>query len=285
MLAGALTAILSLSSVVAAVEAPNYDGFSRLWQETFSGSSGSSPNGDNWELRQGDLGVNNELQVYTNSNANSQLSGGGSLQIIPRRDGSQPKGWTSARLEGRYIVQPGAGELTRLEASVRFGDANPASKQGIWPAFWMLGESIRHGVDWPGCGEIDILETVNGILEGHGTLHCDVYPGGICNEGQGIGSSIGIPDQSWHTWRIEIDRRDGNFRNQAIRWFMDGQQYHQVTGDRIGNEGVWQAVAQSPLFFILNVAVGGDWPGYPNDNTPDGFDSMMEVRYVAHYTT
>lgn len=248
---------LSLAAAASAVEAPNYNGFTRLWQETFSGSAGSAPNGNNWETRQGDLGVNNELQIYTTSSQNLQLSGGSTLQIVPRRDGSAAKGWTSGRIESRYVFTPGQGEITRAEAQIRFGDGS--SKQGIWPAFWQLGESIRHGVDWPACGEIDILETVNGILTGHGTVHCDRYPGGACNEPNGIGNSVGIPDQSWHTWRVDYDRRSGNFRDQSITWSIDGRQFHQVTGDRIGNEGVWAALAQSPVFFILNVAVGGDW--------------------------
>ncbi|KAH8168658.1 glycosyl hydrolases family 16 domain-containing protein [Sarocladium implicatum] len=274
---------LSLAAVASAVEAPNYSGFTRLWQETFSGSAGSRPNGNNWNIIQGDLGVNNELQIYTSSSRNLQLSGGSTLQVVPWRDGSAAKGWTSGRVESRYVFTPGQGEITRAEAQIRFGSGS--SKQGIWPAFWQLGESIRHGVGWPACGEIDILETVNGILTGHGTVHCDVYPGGACNEPNGIGGSVGIPDQSWHTWRVDYDRRSSNFRDQSITWYMDGRQFHQVTGARINNAGVWAALAQSPVFFILNVAVGGNWPGNPNGATQDGYNSMMEVAYVAHYTT
>jgi beta-glucanase (GH16 family) len=260
MFGKALAVALSLASIATAVEAPNYSGFTRIWQETFAGSAGSSPNGNNWEIRQGDLGVNNELQIYTSSNTNLQLSGGSTLQIVPRRDGSAAKGWTSGRIESRYTFTPGQGEVTRAEAQIRFGDGN--SKQGIWPAFWQLGESIRHGVGWPACGEIDILETVNGILTGYGTVHCGQYPGGPCNEPNGIGGAIGIPDQSWHTWRVDYDRRSGNWRDQSITWFMDGRQFHQVTGNRIGDAGVWSSLAQSPLFFILNVAVGGDWVSF-----------------------
>ncbi|KAK0390136.1 hypothetical protein NLU13_3709 [Sarocladium strictum] len=283
MIVKALTAVLSLAAVAKAVEAPNYSGFGRIWQDTFAGAAGSSPNGDNWEIIQGDLGVNNELQIYTASNANLQLSGGSTLQIVPWRDGSAARGWTSARVESRYVFTPGDGRVTRAEAQIRFGDGN--SKQGIWPAFWQLGQSIRQGVGWPACGEIDILETVNGILTGYGTVHCGQYPGGPCNEPNGIGGPVGIPDQSWHTWRVDYDRRSGNWRDQSITWFMDGIQFHQVTGDRVNDEGAWRALGQSPVFFILNVAVGGDWPGYPNDSTQDGYSSMMEVAYVAHYST
>ena len=134
-------------------------------------------------------------------------------------------------------------------------------------------------------GEIDVLETVDGRLTGYGTLHCDVYPGGICNEGNGLGASIGIPNQDWHTWRVDINKQDGNWVNQSINWSMDGQVYHTITGGQIGNQNVWNSVASSPFYFILNVAVGGAWPGNPNGATQDGYGSMMEVGYVAHYST
>jgi beta-glucanase (GH16 family) len=178
-----------------------------------------------------------------------------------------------------------SGRLTRVESQLRFGPNSIGNKQGIWPAFWSLGESIRRGVSWPACGELDILETVNGQLTGYGTIHCDVYPGGICNEGSGIGAAIGIPDQEWHTWRLEVDRRPGNWLDESITWYRDGQQFHRVQGNRINNYNVWNALAHSPMFFILNVAVGGNWPGYPNGATQDGYGSMMEVAYVAHYST
>lgn len=260
----AIASLLSLSAVASAWESPSYAGYGRVWQDTFSGSAGASPNGNNWNIIQGDIGVNNELQVYTSASRNVQVSGGNTLQLTPWRDSSQPKGWTSGRVESKYVFTPQAGKITRVEAQVMFGEDSTGNKQGIWPAYWMLGNSLRNGGSWPACGEIDILETVNGILTGHGTVHCDVYPGGICNEGNGIGAGVGIPDQNWHTWRVEIDRRSSNWADQSINWYMDGARFHQVTGARIGNSGVWAALAQSPLYFIANVAVGGDWVCFPN---------------------
>lgn len=255
--------LLYISVVVRAWDAPKYHGFNTIWQETFRGPAGQLPNEGNWNILQGDLGVNNELQVYKRNTRNVQVSGGDTLQLVPWRDGSQPKGWTSGRMESRYTFTPQDGRLTRVEASVMFGPSPTANKQGIWPAWWMLGDAIRRGTGWPACGEIDIMETVNGILRGHGTVHCDVFPGGICNEGTGIGNAIGIPDQGWHTWRVEIDRRNPNFRDQSINWYMDGVRFHQVTGARIGNPNVWASLSQRPLFFILNVAVGGNWVRTP----------------------
>jgi beta-glucanase (GH16 family) len=170
-----------------------------------------------------------------------------------------PKGWTSGRIESTHTFTPQPGKLTRAEAAIRFGDNPISNKQGMWPAFWMLGDVLRNGGHWPACGELDIFEAVNGQLTGYGTAHCDVYPGGICNESNGIGGNIGIPDQGFHTWRIEIDRRDGNWAAQTITWFRDGEQFHQISGSRIGNANIWATLAQSPLYFILNVAVGGGW--------------------------
>lgn len=280
--------IISLLAAVATVkawDAPQYAGFNRVWQDGFGGSAGQLPNEGNWNILQGDLGVNNELQVYRRDSRNAQVSGGNTLQLVPWRDGSQPKGWTSGRIESKYTFTPPAGRVTRVESAIMFGPSGQGNKQGIWPAFWMLGNSIRNGVGWPLCGEIDIMEQVNGILTGHSTIHCDVYPGGICNEGTGIGAPTGIPDQGWHTWRAEIDRRSGNFRDQTITFFLDGRQHHQVNGNRIGNEGIWSRLTASPLFFIFNVAVGGNWPGNPNGATHDGYNVRMEAGYVAHYVS
>ncbi len=254
-----LAALLALGTSVHAWGGPDYGGFRRLWQDTFDGAAGSSPNGGNWHIITGDLGVNAELETYTNSNWNVQLSGGATLQLIPWRDGSKKNGWSSGRIESAYTFSPENWKLTRAEAQIRFGGNSIGNKQGIWPAFWMLGDSLRHGTGWPACGELDILETINGQLRGYGTMHCDRYPGGICNEGTGIGGNIGIPDQGWHTWRIEIDRRPQTWEGETITWFMDGQQFHQISGSRLGNHDVWRTVAQSPMYFILNVAVGGNW--------------------------
>lgn len=275
--------VLLAPAVALAVDAPGYDGFNRVWQDNFAGSGGSLPDQGNWDIIDRDIGVNNELQTYRRSPRNIQLSGGQTLQLVPWRDTSVRGGWTSGRAESRYVLTPPAGRVTRVESQLRFGPNSVANKQGIWPAFWMLGDSIRNGVPWPACGELDIMETVNGILTGHGTTHCDVYPGGACNEPTGIGATVPLPNQDAHIWRLEIDRRPGSWQDETITWFMDGRQFHQISGNRINNERVWNSLARSPLFIIFNVAVGGDWPGYPNGASLDGYGQMMEVFYVAHY--
>ncbi|KAK5636294.1 hypothetical protein RRF57_012006 [Xylaria bambusicola] len=121
------------------------------------------------------------------------------------------------------------------------------------------------------------------VTTGYGTVHCDVAPGGICNEWSGLGGNIGFGDNSWHTWRIIIDRTPGNWVDESITWYKDGAQFMQVTGGRINNVNVWNSLATSPLYIILDVAVGGDWPGAPNGDTLGSWGSEMEVAYVAHY--
>lgn len=186
------------------------------------------------------------------------MSGGGSLQIIPRKS---PSGaWSSGRIESKATFTPQPGKQTIIEGKIRFGDHPSGNKQGIWPAFWLLGDSIHQGTPWPRCGELDIMETINGAPTGYGTIHCGNTPGGPCNEPIGRPTTVGLYDNGWHTWSLKIDRTNsGNFRNEALEWSVDGRVFNRLSGQDIGDEGVWGTLAHSPLFIILNVAVGGDW--------------------------
>ncbi|KAK8087680.1 endo-1-3(4)-beta-glucanase [Apiospora hydei] len=252
-----------LSGPARAWAPPGYSGFNTVWYDDFDGASGSPPNGGDWNIITGNLGVNNELETCSR---NLQLSGGDTLQIVPWRDSGAANGWTSGRIESKYL---------------RFGGNDPNAKQGLWPAFWMLGQALRLGTGWPASGELDIMETVNGQLIGHGTIHCDVYPGGVCNEPTGIGAAVGIPDQGWHVWRLEWDLRNGDWNAQTLQWSLDGNVFQTVSGARIGNQAVWNSLAHAPMYFFVEHG----WPGYPNAGTQDGYGSMMEVAYVAHYQT
>ena len=108
--------------------APGYSGFNTVWQESFWGNAGAMVNEANWQIVTG-LKVNNELQTYTRSNTNMQISGGGTLQIVPVLDHSTNQ-WTSGRVESWYTFTPADGRLTMAEAKIRFGDAPAANKQG-----------------------------------------------------------------------------------------------------------------------------------------------------------
>ncbi|KAL2109191.1 hypothetical protein VUR80DRAFT_2845 [Thermomyces stellatus] len=245
--------LLALLQAAWAWDAPSRDGYRIVWQDNFAGDGGSEPSSQNWHVAT-DISVNNELQRYTTSNRNIQKSGGETLQIIPWREGN---GWTSGRVESKYTFTPQDGSVTAAEAQIRFGDNSKESKQGYWPAFWLLGDAVHHGTEWPACGEIDIFESVNGKLEGSGTVHCDVDKGGVCNEPQGRGASVTIPSQGWNTWRVEWDLRDGDWRKQSLSWYLNGERFHMITGGEL-NENAWASLAHSKLFFILNMAIGGN---------------------------
>jgi beta-glucanase (GH16 family) len=147
----------------------------------------------------------------------------------------------------------------QVEASIRLGTNAIGNKQGLWPAFWMLGDSMRHGTQWPQCGEIDIFEQVNGQMTGYGTIHCGTYPGGPCGEPNGKGGHVGLSDDGWHTWTVRIDRTAGDWKREVIYWLLDGAVYFSVTGAQVGDQAVWATLAHSPMYIILNVAVGGNW--------------------------
>lgn len=157
-------------------------------------------------------------------------------------------------------MTPADGRVTRVESSLRIGSNAATAKQGHWPAFWLLGNSYRtNNVLWPACGEVDIFENINGKPTVWGVVHCDQPRGGVCNEPEGLVNTTALPDSQYHTYRVDIDRRSSDWRRQSITWFQDGKQFNQVTGTRINNQAVWATLAQSPLYIILNVAIGGDW--------------------------
>ncbi|KAI5458877.1 concanavalin A-like lectin/glucanase domain-containing protein [Mariannaea sp. PMI_226] len=268
----------SLPASISAINAPNIDGFNIVWQDNFSGCQGCGVDTNQWNIVV-DLSVNNEVQEYSTSNSNIQLSGAESLQIVPCK--STAGTWTSGRIESKQTWSTQPGKVMRVEAQLRQGES--MNRQGMWPAFWMLGDSIRHGTVWPLCGELDIFERVNGELTGYGTVHCGQVGGGPCNEPNGLGKAVAMPDDGFHFWALVIDRTSGNWQTETITWLFDGQPYHSVTGSQIGDEGIWGTLAHSPMFILLNVAVGGNWPGYPDPATESGFGNMMEAMYVAVY--
>ncbi|KAM7197597.1 beta-glucanase [Rhypophila sp. PSN 637] len=278
-----LALVSFLSAFVSAGAVPNKGGFRLMWSDTFQGNAGQGPDQGKWKIITG-IHTNNEVQDYTTSNQNIQISGGGSIQFIPLKTA---KGWTSGRIESKYTFTPQAGKATVIEGKIRFGDNPAANKQGIWPAFWLLGDVIHQGTPWPRCGELDIMESINGAPQGYGTIHCGSNPGGPCNEPIGLPSSTPLTDNGWHTWTLKIDRSAAggkDFRQEALQWSIDGKVFKTLTGAQIGDQAIWATLAHSPLFMILNVAVGGDWPGAPNGNTLGSWGSMMEVEYVAVYS-
>ncbi|HCT80427.1 MAG TPA: 1,3-beta-glucanase [Micromonosporaceae bacterium] len=241
------------------------------WADEFTGAAGTPPNSSRWAYDVGGGGWgNNELEYYTTSTRNAALDGNGNLVITARRE--NPAGYncwygscqyTSARLltAGKFTQAYG-----RFEARLKVPRG-----QGLWPAFWMLGDNIGQ-VGWPASGEIDIMENVgfepNTV---HGTLHGPGYSGG-----SGVGGAYSLPGgaafaDAFHTFTID-------WAPDSITWYVDGVQYQRRTAaDLRGNPWVFNR----PFFMILNVAVGGNWPGSPNASTV--FPQTMVLDYVRVY--
>jgi beta-glucanase (GH16 family) len=225
----------------------------QTWADDFDGPAGAPIDGNKWRF---DLGNNNgwgngELETYTNSTSNVSLDGQGHLAITARREGS---GYTSGRILTADRFSQAYG---RFEASIQIPKG-----QGIWPAFWMLG-----GGTWPDGGEIDIMENVGFAPNTvYGTVHGPGYSGanGIGGN-RSIGAALG---DGFHNYRVD-------WSPGLIIWYLDGSEYFRVTPNDIrGNRWVFD----HPFYMILNVAVGGGWPGNPDGSTQ--FPQTMLVDYV-----
>jgi beta-glucanase (GH16 family) len=199
------------------------------------------------------------------------LDGAGSLVITAKRE--DPNTTTYRCLYGACmyssarLLTKGKFEFTygRIEARVKI----PAG-QGIWPAFWMLGADIGTK-PWPSCGEIDILENIGKEpTTVHGTIHGPGYSGGA-GLSQTFRQAAAFADD-YHVYGIE-------WEPQAIRWYVDGIQYGTKTPADLEQGRQW--VFDHPFFLILNVAVGGQWPGLPDETTI--FPQTMKVDYVRVY--
>src|SRR5262249_1185404 len=144
--------------------------------------------------------------------------------------------------------------------------------QGIWPAFWMLGNNIS-SVSWPKCGEIDIMENIGkepSIV--HGSLHGPGYSGG-----NPLGAAYTLQGgaqfkDDFHVFAVE-------WEGEVIRFYVDGNLYETRTDKDVPQGATW--VYDHPFFLLLNLAVGGQWPGAPNDSTT--FPQKLTVDYVRVY--
>jgi len=227
-----------------------------VWQDEFD--IDGAPDGTNWvyDLGGGGWG-NNELQTYTDDPQNIIVEDG-ALKITAIRNGGS---FSSARIKTQGMFDQAYG---RFEASIKLPWG-----PGIWPAFWMLGSDIETN-PWPNCGEIDIMEyrgqepnIINGSVHGPG------YSGG-----EAITKSYGYDndrfDIDYHVFAIEWGR-------DYIYYYVDDVLYQEINPDDLTGEWVFN----KPFFIILNVAVGGDYVGFPTDDTP--FPQTMFVDWVRVY--
>jgi beta-glucanase (GH16 family) len=241
-----------------------------VWSDEFNQADNSLPNPTKWGFDTGGGGWgNNELETYTTTNARIL---GGQLVIEADRYLSAGKtNYTSTRMntKGKWSWAYG-----RMEARIKIPRG-----QGIWPAFWMLGSNFTAGVPWPNCGEIDIMENIGKTSDqgtDHGTIH-GPQGGGDYNGGAGVSSSYTLPGgaalaDDFHIYAIE-------WTPNQIKWYLDSTPFFTATPASLPGGATW--VFSLPQFFILNVAVGGNWPGYPDSTTV--FPQQMLVDYVRVY--
>jgi beta-glucanase (GH16 family) len=245
-------------------ESPStYDGYSLTWSDEFSGTE---INDDNWGYDIGGSGWgNNELQYHTNRNAYLKE---GLLVIRAQQEAYRGKNYTSSRLktQGKQNFKYG-----RIDVRARLPEG-----AGIWPALWMLGENITD-VGWPKSGEIDIMEMVggnspqdkhpNGDRTAHGTMHWNnnglngSYSPVNTGKSEILSTSL---SEEFHVFSIQWDVN-------GIGWYIDDAQYSYKT---INSTQPFR----EEFFFIMNIAVGGDWPGSPNSSTV--FPQRMVIDYV-----
>ena len=231
------------------------------WADEFDGPANTLPDPAKWTY---DLGNNNgwgnrELENYTNLVQNVHVDGSGHLIIHVDQSGST---YTSARIKTQGLFSARYG---RVEARIRlpFG-------QGIWPAFWMLGTNIT-SVGWPQCGEVDVMENIGREPSvNHGSLHGPGYSGGNSVTGLFVLPGGARFSDDFHVFAVQ-------WAAQEFAFSVDGNTYKTVQPPATLPPGAsW--VFDNPFFLILNVAVGGNFPGNPDASTQ--FPQDMVVDYV-----
>lgn len=263
-----IAAVSSNSSPV--VTSKGVAGWNLVWSDEFNGRRNAAVDGTKWTAEVGGGGWgNNELQYYTNRVENAYHAGG-HLVIKALREkytgaDKVTRDYTSARLITKNKFAAAYG---RFEARIKI-----TYGQGIWPAFWMLGTNID-SVGWPSCGEIDIMENVGKEPSTiHGTVHGPGYSGA-----NGIGSPYSLRNNKRFADRFHVFAAE--WEPNVIRFYCDGILYKTITPVDLPAEKTW--VYNHPFFIILNVAVGGNWPGNPDESTV--FPQTMLVDYVRVYT-
>ena len=236
-------------------------GWNLVWSDEFDGAAGANADSGKWVYETGNSNGwgNSELEYYRSQNG--VLDGSGNLVITAKQETVSGFNYTSARLK------------TQGKSSWTYGHIESRIKipygQGVWPAFWLLGDSIS-SVSWPGCGEIDVMENIGKEpTKVHGTMHGPGYSGGAGPTATYTLPGNGKVADDFHVFAIEWEAN-------VIRWYVDGTLYSTKTPTDIGSGNTW--VYDKPFFILLNFAVGGTWPGSPDSTTT--FPQSMTVDYV-----
>ncbi|HET8840448.1 MAG TPA: glycoside hydrolase family 16 protein, partial [Ktedonobacteraceae bacterium] len=268
--------------------------WTQIWNDEFNGAANTGLNTGNWLYDTGhgyscsgcpgNWGTG-EVESATTSTANVFQDGSGHLVIKAINNGGN---WTSGRVETQNtsFAAPPGGEMA-VEASLQQPNVSGAAAAGYWPAFWMLGSAFRGNyLNWPGIGEIDIMEDINGLSSEFGTLHCGTSPGGQCNETTGIGSgqrACSGCQTGYHTYRVEVDR---SVSPEQIRWYLDGANFFTVSANQV-SASTWANAVDHSFFIIFDLAMGGGFPaafgGGPTSSTASG--ASLNVDYVRVFTS
>ena len=259
---------LSVKSQTVAADTAR-SGWKLVWSDEFNGADGSQVDSAKWVMETGGNGWgNDELEYYTARPQNSLEQGGNLVIKAVQEKFTGPDGvtrdYTSARLktQGKFTQKYG-----RFEARIKIPRG-----QGIWPAFWMLGDDIQKK-GWPKCGEIDIMENIGKEPSTvHGTIHGPGYSGA---GGPSAPYALADPQRfadDFHLYAVEWEKK-------AIRFYVDDHIYATRTPADLPKGTKW--IFDHPFFIILNVAVGGGWPGNPDTTTV--FPQPMLVDYVRVY--
>lgn len=224
-----------------------------IWSDEFNYTG--LPDSTKWIHEVGNI-KNSELQHYTTRRAENSIVKNGNLHIIARKEDFQQAKYTSARLstDTKFNFKYG-----KIEARIK-----TSTGKGLWPAFWLLGQNINE-VGSPKCGEIDIMEHVNTEDKIHSAMHWD-------NNGLiSLTETTNCDVRQFHTYAVEWDK-------SSIKWFLDGKRYFE---GKIKATNQNTDEFQQPFYIILNMAVGGKWPGKPDNTTL--FPDTLCVDYVRVY--
>lgn len=236
------------------------------WSDEFNTAQGTLPDPSKWEAQTGDgWGNGAEWQTYTNEAKNASTDGAGNLVIQALKEpGVGAHGYTSARLEsrGKYSFTYG-----RLEARMKI----PAGK-GLWTAFWAMGDDVT-SVGWPNAGEIDVVETIGSEPN---TAYAHIHgPVGTTQTEYSWGKATTSPASlanDFHTYGVI-------WSPGQVQWTLDGVVYATVKSSDLQSGQRW--VYDHPFHILLNLSVGGAWPGYPDASTP--FPGKLLVDWVRVY--
>lgn len=252
---------------------PDPDGWRLVWSDEFDGPRGTGPDPSKWVF---DIGGepqwdNAEWQYYTNRPENVSKDGAGNLVISARREqlpGMSPCAEGSCDITSGRITTKTRFDQTygRFEARIKIPDG-----PGLWPAFWAMGaDDDSH--PWPANGEIDVMEAV-GTEPGtvYGSAHGPGFPDEGFNGSRQLSAGRRLAED-FHTFGVE-------WSPSRIDWQLDGVTYFTLTAGKLAAGQEW--VFDHPFYLLMNLAVGGNWPGPPTAATP--FPAAMHVAYVRVY--